>query len=87
MMQKVSHGKTKMNKMVRRRELPCVHGSCIEGESFVVRCQSRWKEKSDEEAKKKQRKGLRGKGDSCSQKRSWNVWLAGITRVDFLAGL
>jgi hypothetical protein len=40
MMQKVSHGKTKMDKMdkmVRRRELTCGHGSCIEGESFVVR--------------------------------------------------
>jgi hypothetical protein len=55
MMQKISHGKTKMDKMVRRRELPCVHGICIEGESFVVRCQCRWIEKSNEEAKKKQR--------------------------------
>jgi hypothetical protein len=27
MMQKVSHGKTKMDKMVRRRELPCVRGA------------------------------------------------------------
>jgi hypothetical protein len=61
MMQKVSHGKTKKDKMVRRRELPCVHGSCIEGESFVVRCQCWWKENSDEEAKKKQRKEFTGK--------------------------
>jgi hypothetical protein len=31
-----------------------VQGRCIEGESFVVRHYCRWKEKSDEEAKKKQ---------------------------------
>jgi hypothetical protein len=56
MMQKVSHGKTKMDKMVRRRKLPCAHGSCIKGESFVVRCQCQMSmiEKSNEEAKKKQ---------------------------------
>jgi hypothetical protein len=40
---------------VRRRELPCVHGSCIEGESFVVWCQCQWKEKSDEEKDSQER--------------------------------
>jgi hypothetical protein len=36
-----------------------IQGRCIEGESLVVHFQCRWKEKSDEEAKKKQRIGFR----------------------------
>jgi hypothetical protein len=36
----VRHGKTKIDKMVRRGELPCFRrsGRCIKNESFVVRC-------------------------------------------------
>jgi hypothetical protein len=44
--------------MVRKRELPYVRrpviqDRCIEIESFLVRCQCRWKEKRDEEAKER----------------------------------
>jgi hypothetical protein len=51
----VSHRETKLDKRVRRRNYHVfvVRGRCIEGESFLVRCQCRSKEKSDEEAKRK----------------------------------
>jgi hypothetical protein len=44
------------------------HG--VESDSFVVRWQCRWKDKSDEEAKKKQRKGLTEQVMPCSHNRS-----------------
>jgi hypothetical protein len=57
MMQKanVSHGETKMDRMERRKELPCNH-RFIESKLFVVRCQCQWKIKwwrRKEEAKKR----------------------------------
>jgi hypothetical protein len=39
---------------------------CIESEPFVVRRKCRWKEKRDEEAQKKEKKGLSGKVSLCS---------------------
>jgi hypothetical protein len=56
---KASHGKQKMAKMVRWRELPWVrHSRSV----YAVRCihgtVSMEKKKSDEEAKKKQKSGL-----------------------------
>jgi hypothetical protein len=57
-MLKVSHGKQKMDKMERRRELPCVRRSrSLRRDTLVMQCQYQWKEtKSDEVAKKKQKK-------------------------------
>jgi hypothetical protein len=53
-----SQGKPKMDKTVRRRELPCIRrsGHYIKGESFMVWCQCQWKEKSNEETKENQTK-------------------------------
>jgi hypothetical protein len=63
-MANVSHGKIKMDEMVRRRELPCVC-RCIESESFVVRFKCQWKKKrsrSKEEAMKR----MNAKSALCS---------------------
>jgi hypothetical protein len=72
MMQKanVSHGKAKMDKRERGRELPCVRRSrsLYRDESSVVRCYYRWNgKKSDEEAKKKRREGFVEEGSHCSK--------------------
>jgi hypothetical protein len=81
MMQKenVSHEKTKDGVDGEEKTYPAfvIQSRCIERESFVVRCQCRWKEKKrDEEAKKKQQ-GLTGKMlFFCRQSRSWNFRLA-----------
>jgi hypothetical protein len=40
-----------------------IRGRSIEGEPFVVRIHCRWKEKSDEEIKKRQGKGLTEKSE------------------------
>jgi hypothetical protein len=65
MMQKVnvSHGKLKMDKMVRRRGLPCVRRSKSLHRERVVggKCRCRLKEKRDEGAKKEQRKRFKEK--------------------------
>jgi hypothetical protein len=62
MMQKsnVSHGKTNMDKMVRRRELPCIRRLMKLYRGRVARgaVPMSMKEKSDEEAKKGQIIGL-----------------------------
>jgi hypothetical protein len=69
MMQKanVGHEGTKWTKWREGESYPAFvdHGRCIEGDSFVVSCQCRWKKKSDEKAKKKQRIRIDGKMDSC----------------------
>jgi hypothetical protein len=57
----VSHGKSKFDKVVRRRELPCDRRSraLYSGQELLMVCfQCRRKEKSGEEARKRQRKGL-----------------------------
>jgi hypothetical protein len=57
---KVNHGKKKMDKTVRRRELPYVRRSSSLCRNRVVRCAEAmpWKNnKKSDEAKKKQRKG------------------------------
>jgi hypothetical protein len=71
MMQKanVSHGKAKMDKMVRRRGLPCVHRLMSLYRGKVVRggvLMSMERKKSDREAKKKQKIGLMAKESLCS---------------------
>jgi hypothetical protein len=57
MMRKVNvdYGKTNMDKTVRRTELPCVRHSrpSYRGRVSLCEVQCRWKEKSDEEVKKK----------------------------------
>jgi hypothetical protein len=63
----VSQGKTRMGKMVRRRVTlaSIVQNRCTESISSMLRRQCRWKEKSDEEAKKEQKTGLIEKGILC----------------------
>jgi hypothetical protein len=59
----VSHGKQEMNRILRRgsHRLFAFVGLSSWSSSFSVRYQCRWKNKSDEEAKKKQKKGIDGK--------------------------
>jgi hypothetical protein len=64
----VSHGKTKMDKMVRRRELPCFRCSSAYYRGRVVRSAIPivdGKKKSDKEAMKRQRRGLKEKKILC----------------------
>ncbi|SAL98461.1 hypothetical protein [Absidia glauca] len=57
----VSHGKTKMDKTVRRRQV-------IRGE---VPCQ--WKEKSDQKRRRSKEKGFDGNAILCGQNRSLQI--------------
>jgi hypothetical protein len=61
--QNVNHGKQKINKLLKRR-IDIMRSSF--DRMRLVRCYCCWKnkKKGDEEAKKKQGKGLRDKGDS-----------------------
>jgi hypothetical protein len=73
MMQKsnVSHGETKMDKMMRRRELPCIRRSRSFYGGRVVRCAmllSMERKKSDQEAKKRQSERLTKKAISCRRR-------------------
>jgi hypothetical protein len=66
----VSHVKTKFDKVVRRRELPCVRHSksLYRGRAVCCVVVMSMERKSDEEAKKKQRKRICGQWDSLSPK-------------------
>jgi hypothetical protein len=60
----VSHGEIKMDRIMRRRELPCVRRSKSFYKSRVVRgAEVMLMEKSDEETKKKHRNRLTDKGN------------------------
>jgi hypothetical protein len=74
-----SNGKTKMDKRARRRELPC---ACrlillIEGESFVVQSQCRWKEKKWWRSKEQARKGINVKSGTFVARSG--VWESSVT--------
>jgi hypothetical protein len=69
----VSHGKTKMDKTVRGRELPCVrHWRSLYKGRFVVCAVPMSMKKRDEEAKKMQRNGLTEKVNLCRYSGVWN---------------
>jgi hypothetical protein len=59
----VSHGKAKMDKMVRKESYPVfvVLGHFIEGESLVMRCHVHGKKKVMKKQRRSKEKGLREK--------------------------
>jgi hypothetical protein len=61
----VSRGKKKINKKLRREELPFIRSLVRLFVVVVIEC--RWKNKKDKEAKKKRRKGIYGKVILVSQ--------------------
>jgi hypothetical protein len=79
----VSHGQTKLDKMVRRRDLPCVRRLWLlyrdRVACSVVHVSMRRRKKSDQEAKKKQRNGIDKLGIFVARSGVWNPVVGAAT--------
>jgi hypothetical protein len=81
MMQKVnvSHGKAKMDKMVRRREWPCVSYSKSLYREQDVRCEVTMliERKVMKKQRRNKKKKIEDKSESLWSERRFNIWLEG----------